>query len=322
MPWSAALTLGALVAPPDAVAALAVLRQVKPPYRMRMVLEGESLLNDISALLIYNLAIDALAAGSITMGDAAPGIPGMSAGSIVLGFILAWPIGLFMARVSDAGTSVILQFVTAFGVWLVAEALHLSSVITTVVFALTLSQRKAFRLPARLRIPSFTVWETTTTILNVLAFTLVGLQLGPILGALGAERLWPSVGAAAGILSTVIAVWMIWVVTYHGLATLFSRCTPGSENPDSTASLEDAVTIGWADMRGIVTLAAAMALPADFPCRAKVTVDGVDRFKPVTTCEAKFPDPGQCLGASGKDLRQAEARHPPSTPASWPWFRR
>lgn len=267
MPWAAAVTLGALVAPPDAVAALAVLRQVKPPYRMRVVLEGESLLNDASALLIYKLAIGAVAAGTISLSGIAPEILWVSIGSVVLGFTLAWPVGYAMRIGGDAGASVIIQFVTTFGVWLLAEALELSSIITTVVFALTLSQYKAFRLPARLRIPSFTVWETATTILNVLAFTLVGLQLGPILDALGAERLWPSLGAAAAILVTVIATRLAWTLIHHGLAVTFGKTRGKSKDGTAPRSVKDAVVIGWAGMRGIVTLAAAMALPGDFPYR-------------------------------------------------------
>ncbi|WP_367277035.1 cation:proton antiporter [Bradyrhizobium sp.] len=107
MPWAAAIALGAVVAPPDAVAALAVLRQVRPPYRMRVILEGESLLNDASALLTYRLAVGAVAAGGFSATDAAPTFAIVVFGSIVAGWLLAWPVSFVIARITDAPSSVI-----------------------------------------------------------------------------------------------------------------------------------------------------------------------------------------------------------------------
>ena len=135
LPWPAAIAMGALVAPPDAVAALAVMRQVNPPYRVRMILEGESLLNDASALLIYRLAVGAVG-GGFTLGKAAPMFALVFVGSVVAGLVLARPMRLAMAKIHDAPSSVIFQFVATFGVWLLAEKLGLSGVVTIVVFGL------------------------------------------------------------------------------------------------------------------------------------------------------------------------------------------
>src|ERR1700712_4023582 len=140
MPWAAALALGAMLAPPDAVAALAVLRQLDPPHRMRVVLEGESLLNDASALLIYRLAVGAVAAGSFSPIGALPAFVAVFIGSVVAGWVLAKPVGLISGRISDAPSSVIFQFVMTFGVWLVAERLGLSGVVALVVFGLALGR--------------------------------------------------------------------------------------------------------------------------------------------------------------------------------------
>ncbi|MET0272668.1 MAG: cation:proton antiporter, partial [Phenylobacterium sp.] len=159
MPWAAAVALGALLAPPDAVAALAVLRQLDPPYRMRVILEGESLLNDASALLIYRLAVGAAAAGGFSLAGAAPAFALVFVGSVVAGWLAARVVGRVMLRVSDAPSSVILQFVGAFGVWLGAERLGLSGVVTIVVFGLTLAHQNIPAMPARLRVPSFAIWE-------------------------------------------------------------------------------------------------------------------------------------------------------------------
>jgi len=181
LPWPAAVALGALVAPPDAVAALAVLRQVSPPHRVRTILEGESLLNDASALLIYRLAVGAVAAGGFHLSSAAPAFALVFAGSVAAGWLFARVIGVLSRRFHDAPSSVIFQFVTTFAMWLVAERLGLSGVVTVVVAGLTIARGNISPIAARLRVPSFAIWETATVVLNVLAFTLIGLQLRPIL---------------------------------------------------------------------------------------------------------------------------------------------
>src|SRR3954449_7393252 len=117
LPWAAAVALGALLAPPDAVAALAVLRQVDPPYRMRVILEGESLLNDAAALLIYRLAVGAIAAGTFSVQAAMPAFALVVFGSVVAGWLLAKPVAMVTARIKDAPSSVIFQFVATFAVW-------------------------------------------------------------------------------------------------------------------------------------------------------------------------------------------------------------
>jgi CPA1 family monovalent cation:H+ antiporter len=267
MPWAAAIALGALLAPPDAVAALAVLRQVAPPHRMRVVLEGESLMNDASALLIYRLAVGAVATGGFSLAGAAPTFALVFVGSAVVGWLLARPAGALMERIPDAPSSVILQFVITFGVWIAAERLGLSSVVTIVVFGLSVSRRHASPLPARLRVPSFAIWETVTFVLNVLAFTLIGLQVRPILEALSdAERLRYLIGALV-ILTVVILVRLSWVMAHHGLVTLAKRLAPprAVEGSMPRPTAKDALAVGWSGMRGIVTLAAAMGLPAGFP---------------------------------------------------------
>ncbi|GMA15150.1 sodium:proton antiporter (plasmid) [Deinococcus metallilatus] len=267
-PWAAAIALGALVAPPDAVAALAVLRQVNPPYRLRKVLEGESLLNDASALLIYTLAVGAVMSGSFSAAGVLPTFFLTVFGSAAVGWLLAWPIGLLIEHIEDAPTSVIFQFVFTFGVWLLAERLGLSAVVTTVVFGLTAGRRSA--LSARLRVPTFAVWDAVTFVLNVLAFTLIGLQLGPILEALSGTELRRFLGAALIILGVVITVRLVWALTYALSQGRKSNRPPGSHSAQpSTAppTAKGGLVIGWSGMRGIVTLATALALPQGFPER-------------------------------------------------------
>lgn len=264
MPWPAAIALGALLAPPDAVAALAVMRQVAPPYRIRKVLEGESLLNDASALLIYKLAVGAAAAGSFSITEAVPTFVLVAFGSVAVGWLSGLVIIKLIAHIDDAPTSVIFQFLLTFAVWLLAERLGLSAVVAIVVFGVTAARRGT--LPARVRVPSFAIWEAATFVLNVLAFTLIGLQLRPILLGLNRAELVRELGTALAILVVVIVVRLVWVMVY----TLAQRRRPAS--PDTGASIpplsaRGGLVIGWSGMRGIVTLAAALALPTGFPQR-------------------------------------------------------
>ena len=263
LPWAAAIALGAIASPPDAVAALAVLKQVDPPHRIRTILEGESLLNDASALLIYKLAVGAVLAGSFSVGGAIPTLALVFLGSALFGWALAWPVGWLVAKIEDAPSSVIVQFVCTFGMWLVAERLGLSAVVTIVVFALTAARLRKFVMPARLRVPSFAIWETVTFVLNVLAFTLIGLQLRPIVERLSSAELRFYIGAALAILVVVLVVRLTWTM----FGALAGRVSGGDQGDGRQVGVKGALAIGWSGMRGIVTLAAALALPGTFPNR-------------------------------------------------------
>src|SRR5215210_3911704 len=157
MPWAAAVALGAVVAPPDAVAATAVLRPLRPPHRILTILEGESLLNDASALLIYRLAVGAVAADGFSIRAVAPTFLVAVAGSVVVGPALGWLSMRTLSRVQHVPTAIILQFVFTFGVWILAEHIGLSGVLTVVCYAVFVARTAPERTPARIRIPSYAV---------------------------------------------------------------------------------------------------------------------------------------------------------------------
>src|SRR3954469_1987613 len=140
IPWAAAIALGAIVAPPDAVSATAVLRPLHPPHRLLTILEGESLLNDASALLIYRLALGAVAAHEFSVASVAPTFLLSVAGSLIAGPLLGWIVLQVTPRVQHVPTSIILQFVTTFGVWILAEHLRLSGVLPMVCYAVALAR--------------------------------------------------------------------------------------------------------------------------------------------------------------------------------------
>lgn len=229
MPWGAAIALGALLAPPDAVAAMAVLGQVNPPHRIRTVLEGESLFNDASSLLIYKLAVSAVVAGSFHATDALPPFLLVVFGSVITGWFLARIARYQISLVKDVPTAVILQFALTFGVWILAEHLGLSGVVTIVIFGLTISRYSTLSMPARLRISSFAIWDSAIFILNVLAFTLIGLQVRPIFEGLDDAQSLHMVLLALILLVAVIAVRFIWIMS-HTLLHRFLKPRAGVDS--------------------------------------------------------------------------------------------
>jgi CPA1 family monovalent cation:H+ antiporter len=173
-------------------------------------------------------------------------------------------------QISDVSTAVIVQFCGAFFVWILAEQLRLSGIITTVVFAMAASRRAPELIPARLRIQSWAVWEVAVFVLNVLAFILVGFQLKSILARLAEATGLRYAVFAAAVCVVVIVARIVWVTG----AAEFSRwrCRPsvdGRPGPRDAVALDrrSAAVVGWCGMRGTVTLAAALALPATFPFR-------------------------------------------------------
>jgi NhaP-type Na+/H+ or K+/H+ antiporter len=202
--WAPAIALGAVVAPPDAVAATAVLRPLRPPHRLLTVLEGESLLNDASALLIYRLAVAAVAANGFSLGAVAPTFLLAVAGSMVVGPALGWLTLQMMDRVQDVPTAIILQFVSTFSVWILAEHIGLSGVLTMVCYAVAVAQTAPERMPARIRMPTNAVWETVVFALNIFAFIFIGLQIRPILESLEPADRARYFAVAGAVLLTVI----------------------------------------------------------------------------------------------------------------------
>jgi Na+/H+ antiporter len=268
IPWAAAIALGAVVAPPDAVAATAVLRPLRPPHRLLTILEGESLLNDASALLIYRVAVGAVAADGFSLAGIAPTFLLAVVGSLVAGPALGWLTLRLMERVHHVPTAIILQFMVAFSVWMLAEHVGFSGVLTTVCFAMTVARTSPALTPARIRVPTYAVWETVVFALNVLAFIFIGLQIRPILENLEAADRAQYFTVAGAVLLTVIVVRFLWHMPFNALAReRHRRLGFNPPRPMLRPTFGSGLIISWSGMRGIVSLAAAMALPETFPYR-------------------------------------------------------
>jgi NhaP-type Na+/H+ or K+/H+ antiporter len=267
LPLPAALALGAIVAPPDAAAAAAVLQEFNLPRRTLAVLQGESLLNDATALLIFGAAVGAAVAPGSAWSVSLPRLLIAVPGGALLGVLL----GLMSVRLAHkwAGTlaSIIVQFVLTYGTWILADRLQLSSIVAVVALAAVIARYMPARTRARDRVNSYAVWATVVFVLNVLAFLLMGLQARVILQALQGQALRHALGFAGTVLAIVIGVRFLWVMLYgftlRAFAPFFARHLPTMSMPSARVG----VLVSWCGMRGLVTLATAFALPAQFPGR-------------------------------------------------------
>ena len=273
--WAAAITLGAVVAPPDAAAATAVLRPIRPPQRILTILEGESLLNDASALLIYRLAVGAALTHDFSFGAVVPTFLLSVVGSVVVGPALGWIVLRVIGRVHHVPTAIILQFTTTFGVWILADRIGLSGVLTMVCYAITMARTAPEQTPARIRIPSYAVWETAVFVLNIIAFIFIGLQIRPILDSLAPSARGSYFAVAAAVLVTVMIVRFAWHMSFNAVIRWRDRRVGfNPPRPMLRATVGSGLVISWAGMRGIVTLAAALALPGSFPYRDLIVLTG------------------------------------------------
>ena len=257
MPWAVAIALGAIVAPPDAVAATSVLRQLAPPYRLLVILEGESLLNDATALLIYRAALHAVG-GGFSAWSLVPMFLLGSVGGVVLGYVAARAYLILARRLADGAVSVVMQFVATFAVWLLADRIGVSPILTVVIYAMAVSRLAKQR--AEDRMTSFAVWDVATYVLNALAFILMGLQLKEVARNIDG-RLATFLIFAVAILATVIAVRLGWVMIYSRYVRYKLGKDSAEDHTRIMPTTRGAFVVGWCGMRGLVTLATALALP-------------------------------------------------------------
>ena len=267
MPLAAAVALGAIVAPPDAAAATAILRQLDLPRTTVIVLAGESLLNDAVALLIFGVAVAAAMPDTSSVNPAwmlAVSIPG----GLLVGFLTARIVMWMMPLLIGTLGGILFQFVATYATWMIAHALNVSPILAVVAAAMTLSTQRKFRQPARDRIHSYSMWSTVVFVLNVLAFLLVGLQTREAVLALPAAQLWKEMGFALIVLCVVIVVRIVWLAICNVALRPIYRWLgrPRKSGP----SIKQSAVGAWCGMRGLVTLAAALALPAEFPARGTI----------------------------------------------------
>ena len=267
LPVAAALALGAIVAPPDAVAAMAVLRSVSIPRSTHAVLQGESLFNDATALLLFSAALAVLSHGALTLGVGlriAFAIPG----GLLLGVGCAFLFRRLSRFVKNTLGGNLLQFVMAFLLWIVAEHWRVSAVLCTIAFAMTMAWNAKVKGMTRMRVHSYAVWNAAVFSLNVFAFLLMGLQGRTIIARMPPAHLKESLIFAALVVLAVVIARLTVALSLSRLNAWWER----SHGRPEPATWRQAVFVGWSGMRGFVTLATAFALPASFPQRDLVVL--------------------------------------------------
>jgi CPA1 family monovalent cation:H+ antiporter len=263
MPWAAAIALGAILAPPDAVAAAAVLQRLNLPRRIVTVLEGESLVNDASALVIYRFAIAAVAAGTFVPHEAVGGFFLLGLGGIAAGWLVGRATLWAIARLKDTLLETALSFVACYAAFLAAEMAHLSGVMAVVTTGIMLGRAQHRVFSARTRLEARAVWEFIEFVLTSLIFILIGLQLNDILERLGDRSVWQLIGLAVAISLALIISRFIWVFP----AIWLPRQIQSLARRDPLPPVSHMIILSWTGMRGVVSLAAALALPLNFPER-------------------------------------------------------
>lgn len=256
--WPLAFALGAIVAPPDAIAATAVLQRLGVPRRLVSILEGESLLNDATALVSFRIAVAAALSGAFSAVDAAGGFALASSGGIVIGLAVGVASVWLRSKITDTPTSLTIALLTPYAAYLPAETLHLSGVLAAVVTGLYAGRHAPRAISSETRVASASVWQMLVFVLNGLAFVALGLQLRSVVA--GIERSFSSALLIAGaVVLTVIMARFAWVYAVALVARLIRVSAPEATDPRAT------FVLGWAGMRGAVSLAAALSLPLTLP---------------------------------------------------------
>ena len=271
LPWPACFALGAIVAPTDAVAATALFQRIGVPRRIVTVLEGESLLNDASGLIAYRFAVLSVAAG-FSIWEAGAAFVVASAGGIALGLVMAWLLFQVQRRIEDPGVEITLSFLVPYAIYLAAvgitEATHnavpVSGVLAVAAAGIYTGRRSSEMLSATTRIQAFAVWEVLLFVLNGLVFILIGLQLPAIRAGLDGQSVGELVGIALLISLALIALRFAWVFPATYLPRFLSRRV---RQRDPYPGWRNVVVVAWTGMRGVVSLAAALSLPRQFPGR-------------------------------------------------------
>jgi len=264
VPWAVAFALGAIVSPPDAVAATAVLQRFKLPRRIVTLLEGESLVNDATGLVLYRFAVVAALTGVFSGWSLVGQFAAVAIGGGLLGIALGWVTARLQERLHDPMLELAMSLTTPFATYWICESLQLSGVLGIVGAGLYRSRWSHLRGAAQARLNIRTVWSAILFVVNSLVFVLIGIQL-PLIGRslMGQqERSWPHVLALVLALSLVaIAVRFLWIFT----ATYGVRLLVPSIRRRDPASPRVSTLVSWCGMRGVVSLAAALALPMVLP---------------------------------------------------------
>ena len=262
--WAGAFTLGAIVAPTDALAATTVFRRLGAPRIVTTLIEGEALLNDATALVAYRFAVAAVVPGVFVLANAVGGFALAAVGGVAVGYAVGRIAAEVLRRLDDPPVEVIVSLVVPFAAYLPADRLGLSGVLAAVTTGLVIGSRLGTILTPNSRVLWLTTWKMVGFILNGFVFVLIGLQLPEILRGLAGRSVLQILGLAVLVGAVVVVTRILWVFASSQLPNSPRRAI-ARRDPDLARRLT--FVVSWAGLRGAVSLAAALALPAYFPER-------------------------------------------------------
>lgn len=275
VPWAVAFTLGAIISPPDAVAATAITQRLKVPEGIITVLEGESLVNDATGLVAYRFAVATVTMGTFSLWEAGTQFFVMAIGGVLVGLGLGWVVVWIHRQIDDSLVEITTTLLACYAVYLIAEKLHVSGVLAVVANGIYHRWYSPQVLTPATRIQAIAVWNTVVFMLNGLIFVLIGLQLPSIMAVISAQALPVPALIGQGILISlvVIIVRILWVFPGAYLPHWF---IPQLRVHEGFPVWQQVAIVAWTGMRGVVSLAAALSLPvtlasgAPFPARDMV----------------------------------------------------
>jgi len=255
--WAEAAVLGAILAPTDAVAAIAIFRRIGGPERVRLLVEGESMINDGTALVLYSIALGVATGDAFSFGGAALEYLAVSAGGIAVGLAVGFLAILVIRRQTDTSLVVVLTMLTAYGAYIGAEELHVSGILAAVVAGLYGGYQSPRAVDAETRLSSVAFWNVLIFTLEMTLFVLLGVQLPEIVDALQ-----ESSSGVRDLLGPVAAIAVASILTR--LAFVFAM------RSDAGETLGERFAVGWSGMRGAVSLAAALAVSLSVSARPQI----------------------------------------------------
>jgi CPA1 family monovalent cation:H+ antiporter len=262
LPLAAAFVLGAIVSPSDAVAASAIAQRLRLPKKMVTVLEGESLVNDATGLVAYLFALTAVITGSFSLAKAAGGFFLVTTGGVAVGLVVAWVVARLLHWIREDLIDILLSLIAPYIAFLGAERLHVSGVLATVTAGIYLGTRGPELLSATTRLTGAAFWNMLVFLLNGVVFMLIGLQLPEVVRGLHNHSRGELLGGAAIICGVVILTRLLWVFPSAWLPRWMSRRIRAR---DPMPPWRNIAVFGWCGMRGVVSLAAALAVPRLLP---------------------------------------------------------
>lgn len=259
LPWALAFAFGAIVSPPDAVSATAILKRFPINSRLLTILEGESLINDASALVLYRLSVAALLSGIFSWPHAILEFFTVVIGGVAVGLVLGFILQRFSRRYLDPIVGVVLSVTIPYITYVIADALGVSGVLAVVTNGLVGSQTILTHPAPLRRIIGYLVWDIYSILLNCFVFILIGLQLKIFVSSMTVHQMLLYMGYGLLFTIALIVVRMIWVFVKYGM--FYFKTQKDKKSAKETTPLREATLIGWSGMRGIVSLTAALALP-------------------------------------------------------------